>query len=132
MRSPRFATVLLLIALLAMAGSAGAIGPLDGSYEVTVNDPAFGDFKLYIVVLQNGLNGVPFGMALLDPAGIFWTYGFGELSPENRVSGPIFVLTPEGQEELGQFDLTFDEPNVSGTIIYFSDGPIPLSGARFF
>jgi hypothetical protein len=132
MRPPRFATVLILLLLLATAGSAWAVGPLDGSYEVTVNDPAFGIFKLYIVVLQNGLNGVPFGMALLDPEGIFWTYGFGDLSPENRVTGPILVLTPEGQQELGQFDLTFDGPNVSGSIIYFSEAPVPLSGAKFF
>jgi hypothetical protein len=127
MGSLRVATVLLVVALLAVAAPGWAVGPLDGSYQVSLTVPESEPLTWYVVVIQNGNN---FGFALLDPEG-FWVYGSGTLSPENRVTGPI--IDPFYNEEYGQFELQFfPGGSVSGTIAIAGEAPVPLSGGKFF
>lgn len=128
MRSPRFVTVLLLLALMALAGSAWAVGPLDGSYQTTVTFPDSESFTLYVVVIQNDSLQPNLGVAFLDPFGL-WTYGFGTLDAQNHVTGPI--LDPFDGTELGQFDFLFQNGFVSGTLTQFGE-VLALSGPRFF
>lgn len=124
MTSRRFAALLFLLALFA-AGSAGAVGPLDGSYATTVVAEDL-EFPLYVVVLQNSNQ---FGMALLDPETIGWLYGFGTLDAENHVTGPI--IDPFDTSEIGQFDLRFKDGAVTGTLTLF-EVPLTISGGKFF
>jgi hypothetical protein len=122
-------TLLLALALIAAAGGAAdAVGPLDGSYPVTVTitgediDP----FLWYVVVLQR--NNTEFGMALLDPETFSWYYGFGTLDGNLRVTGPIL----DGQnEQWGQFDFQFQGGNLTGSMTLF-DFPMTLTGTKFF
>jgi hypothetical protein len=124
MTSRRFAALLFLLALFA-AGSAGAVGPLDGSYATTVVAEDL-EFPLYVVVLQNSNQ---FGMALLDPELGFWYYGFGALDDQQHVTGPI--IDPYDTREIGQFDLGFKDGAVTGTLTLF-EVPHTISGGKFF
>jgi hypothetical protein len=121
--------LLLALALVAAAArTAEAVGPLDGSYPVTITitgediDP----FLWYVVVLQR--NNTEFGMALLDPETAYWYYGFGPLDGNLHVAGPI--LDPQGTQ-LGQFDLQFQGSTLTGSLTLY-DIPFTLKGDKFF
>lgn len=126
MTSRRLLVLLLSLALVAVAGPAGAVGPLDGSYQITVTGEDVEPISLFLVVLQNDKQ---FGMALLDPTFPFWFYGFGTLDDQNHVTGPI--IDPFDGTEYGQFNLRFEGTTVTGTISQF-DVPFNVSGSKFF
>jgi hypothetical protein len=133
MRSSRFATALLVLARLAVATAAGAVGPLDGSYQVSVPIPGYDPLTWYIVVLQNDAQSPNFGFALLEPEFGIWLYGFGQLSAQNHTTGPI--IDPFDHSEIGQFNLQFGNGSVNGTItlpMFLIDDPVSVSGIRFF
>jgi hypothetical protein len=127
MTSRRFAALLFVLALFA-AGSAGAVGPLDGSYATTVVAEDL-EYPLYVVVLQNENQNPNFGMALLDPELGIWYYGFGALDDQQHVTGPI--IDPYDPIEIGQFDLRFKDGAVTGTLTLY-EVPHTISGGKFF
>ena len=128
MTSRRFLGLLLLLALIAVPGSALAVGPLDGSYQVTLTAEDFGSSTMYIVVLQNDTT---VGMAFLDTIGL-WFYGSGPLDAQQHVKGPILDFAQDNLE-VGQFDLRFPgDGSVTGTMIDQFDFPFVVSGGRFF
>ena len=128
MTSRRLLVLLLLLALVAVAGPAWAVGPLDGSYEINVTGEEVAPFKQYLVVLQNGNQ---FGMALLDPEFAVWYYGFGTLDDQQRVTGPVLDPAFPEDPQAGHFDLRFQDGTVTGTITFF-DFPFSVSGGKFF
>jgi hypothetical protein len=130
MTSRRLLVLLLLLALVAVAGPAWAVGPLDGSYEINVTGEEVTPFKQYLVVLQNGNQ---FGMALLEPEfGLFY-YGFGTLDDQQHVTGPILDASYPEDPVVGQFDLRFfQDGTVTGTITNLFEPPFSVSGGKFF
>jgi hypothetical protein len=119
--------VLLLLALITGAGGAWAAGPLDGSYAANVTGPDRKPYTLYVVALQNGSG---FGAALLDPDLGSWSYVFGTLNAQNRVTGAI--IDPLEGIEIGRFEFLFEGSTITGTIAYPGEPPLLLSGPRIF
>ena len=98
-----------ILALLAAAAPALAVGPQDGAYAVVESAPGSSDLQTTLVVLQEG---TALGLALLFPEG-FWVFGSGTLSPSNQIQGNLFEANGSAY---GSFNLTIANGHVSGTI----------------
>jgi hypothetical protein len=82
----RSVAALILLALLAVASVAQAVGPLDGVYALSVTAEDTDPYLMYLVVLQNG---AAVGIAFLDPVFGEYFHGFGTLD-----AGPTPGTTP--------------------------------------
>jgi hypothetical protein len=116
---------LVLLAFLAVASAAAAIGPLDGLYPLTATAEGTDPYVLHLVVLQNGAT---VGIAFLDPFFGDYHYGFETLDAEQRLQGPLFFA--DGTEA-GAFNLRFQGGSVEGSATLYNS-PFAYSGAKAF
>jgi hypothetical protein len=110
-----------ILALLAAAAPALAVGPQDGAYAVVESAPGSSNLQTTLVVLQEG---TALGLALLFPEG-FWVYGSGTLSPSNQIQGTLFQADGTAY---GSFNLSIAGGHVNGSIeeqgtTYSATGP---------
>jgi|KBSSwiStaDraftv2_1062776.scaffolds.fasta_scaffold984915_1 hypothetical protein len=110
-----------ILALLAAAAPALAVGPQDGAYAVVESAPGSSNLQTTLVVLQEG---TALGLALLFPEG-FWVYGSGTLSPSNQIQGTLFQADGTAY---GSFNLSIADGHVNGSIeeqgtTYSATGP---------
>ena len=110
-----------ILALLAAAAPALAVGPQDGAYAVVESAPGSSNLQTTLVVLQEG---TALGLALLFPEG-FWVYGSGTLSPSNQIQGTLFQADGTAY---GSFNLSIPDGHVNGSIeeqgtTYSATGP---------
>ena len=121
--APRSVAALVLLALLAVASVAQAVGPLDGVYALTATAEDTDPYLLYLVVLQNG---AAVGIAFLDPVFGEYFYGFGTLDAEQRLQG---TLSYGDGLEAGSFNLRLLGATVEGSATLYAS-PFAFSGPK--